>query len=229
MDFIVSVANNRAKIYGLERHIDKDAFVQVLAGIHVSEFSLKKGVEIAASDAELQEGNAAPGLDDADAQCDLILKELPRPSTLAGYCMQPIEFDNDDDSHVEVIVSVSNLRRPYKILEKDMHKSRFIAGKIIPAIATTTALVMGLVCFELLKVFQDKPLDHYKNGFVNLALPLFAFVESMKPKSTKTLLKGEEYKWTARDHQDVDQGDMTLKEVLVYFDKEYDAEVSMLS
>ncbi|GMF34123.1 unnamed protein product [Phytophthora lilii] len=230
LDFIVSVANSRAKNYGLKGHTDRDAFAQVLAGIHVPEFAPKKGVKIAASDAELKEGGAAPGLEDADAQCEYILKELPKPSTLAGYRMDPIEFDKDDDSHMEVIVSVSNLRaRSYKIPEEDMHKSRFIAGKIIPAIATTTALVTGLVCFEFLKVFQDKPLDHYKNGFVNLALPLFTFAEPIEPKATKTMLKGEEYKWTAWDRLEVDRGDMTLKEFLAYFEKEYDAEVSMLS
>ncbi|KAF1788615.1 Ubiquitin-activating enzyme E1, Cys active site [Phytophthora cactorum] len=230
MDFVVSVANSHAKNYGLKGHTDRDAFAQVLSGIHVPEFSPKKGVKIAASDAELKEGGTVPLLEDADAQCNFILKELPKPATPAGYRMQPIEFDKDDDSHMEVIVSVSNLRaRSYKIPEEDMHKSRFIAGKIIPAIATTTALVTGLVCFEFLKVFQDKPLDHYKNGFVNLALPLFTFAEPIEPKFTKTMLKGEEYKWTAWDRLEVDRGDMTLKEFLAYFEKEYDAEVSMLS
>ncbi|KAH7476625.1 Ubiquitin-like modifier-activating enzyme 1 [Phytophthora ramorum] len=230
MDFVVSVANSRAKNYGLKGHADRDSFAQVLASIHVPEFSPRKGVKIAASDAELKEGGAAPGLEDVDAQCEFILKELPKPSTLAGYRMQAIEFDKDDDAHMEVIVSVSNLRaRSYKIPEEDMHKSRFIAGKIIPAIATTTALVTGLVCFEFLKVFQEKPLDHYKNGFVNLALPLFTFAEPIEPKATKTMLKGEEYKWTAWDRLEVDRGDMTLKEFLAYFEKEYDAEVSMLS
>ncbi|KAE9037621.1 Ubiquitin-like modifier-activating enzyme 1 [Phytophthora rubi] len=230
LDFIVSVANSRAKNYGLKGHTDRDTFTQVLAEIHVPEFSPRKGVKIAASDAELKEGGAAPGLEDADAQCESILNELPKPSDLAGYRMEPIEFDKDDDSHMEVIVSVSNLRaRSYKIPEEDMHKSRFIAGKIIPAIATTTALVTGLVCFEFLKVFQDKPLDHYKNGFVNLALPLFTFAEPIEPKATKTMLKGEEYKWTAWDRLEVDRGDMTLKEFLAYFEKEYDAEVTMLS
>lgn len=230
MNFIVFVANTRAKVYGLKGHTNRDVFVKVLDGTHVPEFSPKKGVKIAASDAELKEDSAASQSDDMDSQCDYILQNLPKPASLAGYRMRPIEFDKDDDSHMEVIVAVSNLRaRSYKIMEEDMHKSRLIAGKIIPAIATTTALVTGLVCFELLKVFQNKPVDHYKNGFVNLALPLFTFAEPIEPKFTKAMIKGKEYKWTAWDRLEVDRGDMTLKEFLAFFEEEYDAEVSMLS
>jgi ubiquitin-activating enzyme E1 len=61
-----------------------------------------------------------------------------------GLVVKVIDFDKDIDAHMRVVAAASNLRaRNYRIPEADLHTSRGIAGKITPAIATTTALVCG--------------------------------------------------------------------------------------
>lgn len=95
-----------------------------------------------------------------------------------------VEFEKDDPTnwHIEFMGGVSNLRaRNYKIEEVDNFKIKLIAGKIIPAIATTTAMVVGAVGIEIIKFLLGKGPESYKNVTINLALPLWVFNDPLPP------------------------------------------------
>jgi len=232
LDFVIAAANLRASMYGINGRTDEEYFRKVVKDVIVPDFSVKGGVKIAASDAEEQKMNDEMDTDDAEAQ--EILGTLPKHSELAGFRLHPIEFDKDLDDHMLFVTACSNLRAlNYSIPTEDTHRSRAIAGRIIPAIATTTALVTGLICFELYKIIgtprKELTVEAYKSAFCNLAIPFMTFSEPSGPAKTKAMLKGKEWNWTAWDSLDMDLGDMTMGAFMDHFENEYNLEISMLS
>mmetsp|Transcript_2071 Transcript_2071/g.3691 ORF Transcript_2071/g.3691 Transcript_2071/m.3691 type:complete len:1061 (+) Transcript_2071:100-3282(+) len=235
-DFIVAAANLRAHMFGIKGRTDEEYFVEVLQNVIVPDFAAKEGVKIAANEAEAKESenaaSSAGGMEESEV--DQILSSLPKPGELAGFKLNPIEFDKDMDDHMLFVTACSNLRAlNYSIPTADTHRSRAIAGRIIPAIATTTALVTGLICLELYKIIgtpqKELKIDAYKNGFVNLAIPFMTLSEPTPPATTKAVVKGKEWDWTAWDSLDMNMGDITLQEFIQYFETEYNLDVSMIS
>ncbi|XP_022190676.2 ubiquitin-like modifier-activating enzyme 1 [Nilaparvata lugens] len=225
LDYVLAAANLKAEVYGIPQNRNRDEIAQIVSKVKVPEFTPKSGVKIAVTDSQVQMGSDGNVDNDRIGQ---LKRELPSREQMKTIRITPLEFEKDDDNnlHMDFIVAASNLRAAnYNIAPADRHKSKLIAGKIIPAIATTTSVVAGLVCIELIKLAKGcNKLESFKNGFVNLALPFFGFSEPIAaPK-----LKFYDTEWTLWDRFEV-EGEMTLSEFIDYFKKEHQLEITMLS
>lgn len=102
--------------------------------------------------------------------------------------IQEVEFEKDDDAngHIDFLTDITRYRATnYAIEPAERYKVKSIAGRIIPAIATTTASVVGAIGIEMYKfAVKAKPVLH-RNFFGNLALNIYNFSEPLPPVVVK--------------------------------------------
>lgn len=231
LHFVVAGANLMAYVYGLKGNsTDLEVFRKTLAELEptIPAFKPRDGVKIQANDNEPDPNAQKGGVDEEDEIAALALL-LPAPATLAGYRLTPVEFEKDDDTnhHIEFINAALNCRAlNYAIETVDEQRTKFIAGRIIPAIATTTALVTGLVNLELYKVAAGQDdIEAYKNGFVNLALPFVGFLEPMALQKGEYNKKQFDKVWLRFTLH----GDITLQQFVDHFQEKEGLEITMVS
>ncbi|KAK8995342.1 hypothetical protein V6N11_069780 [Hibiscus sabdariffa] len=215
LNFIMAASILRAETFGIPvPDWVKNPKMSAVAvdKVIVPDFQPKEGVKIETD--EKATSISTGSTDDAAVINELLFKlERCRSNLPPGFRMKPIQFEKDDDTnyHMDLIAGLANMRaRNYSIPEVDKLKAKFIAGRIIPAIATSTAMATGLVCLELYKVLDGAhKMEDYRNTFANLALPLFSMAEPVPPK----VIKHQDMSWTVWNRW-IMRGNPTLRELI---------------
>jgi len=116
---------------------------------------------------------------------------LPSNTDYLKIKLNSQEFEKDDPTnwHVEWVTATSNMRAiNYGIPPISKQETKGIAGRIIPAIATTTSVVSGLIVIEMIKFMLAKhnlieqKIENYRSTFVNLADTSLLYSEPIPSK-----------------------------------------------
>ena len=152
-----------------------------------------------------------------------------------------LEFEKDDDSngHIDFITLASNSRAEnYQIESAPRHKIKLIAGKIIPAIATTTAMVVGAMGMEMLKYYMKCEFESFRNLFSNLGIAFLNFSEPFPPKVTKDKeydvimmgpVKALPTGWDTWSRVNVEGNRMTVEQLVLKLNDQFGVKVESIS
>lgn len=81
---------------------------------------------------------------------------------------------------------MANLRAiNYKLDQMDWITTKLKAGRIVPALSTTTSCVAGLQVLEMCKYLKKVKIDDMKNSYLNLAIPSIQMSEPGEVKKKK--------------------------------------------
>jgi ubiquitin-activating enzyme E1 len=163
----------------------------------------------------------------SDLNAEEIKKFIINFVTKTSMTFNEIEFEKDDDTngHIKFITSLSNLRATnYSIKTVSEFEAKGIAGKIIPALATTTSIVSGLVAIELYKLISHKEykVENFKNSFLSLGM---SFMGSSEPVPCKFKKIGN---LKISDWTSLEYNDMSIESLINILNKEYNINIDQI-
>ncbi|CAF5042968.1 unnamed protein product, partial [Rotaria sp. Silwood1] len=155
LDFIVAASNLIAYVYDISKIVDRHEIIQQLNQNPMVKFQVKT---IVTDDDDDLKSNTCGGFEgETESKIDAILSQLPKVDELLNLKVQPHDLKLEDDFNFQLdyLVAVTNLRAEnYGIETVERIEVKRIAGRIIPVIVTTTAVVARLMSLEMYKFAQ---------------------------------------------------------------------------
>ncbi|KAL0581299.1 E1 ubiquitin-activating protein uba2 [Marasmius crinis-equi] len=139
---------------------------------------------------------------------------------------ETISFDKDDDDTLDFVTATSNLRSTaYGIPGKTRWEVKEMAGNIIPAIATTNAIIAGLIVLQALHLLR-KSHDKLRNVYIQIKPTVPLSTVNLSPPNPACGICRDTYTSVLCDPSRATLGDVVKgvlgddeREVSVYEDK----------
>ena len=150
------------------------------------------------------------------------------------FKIQEFEKDNNLNGHVEFLYAASNLRaNNFRIDNCDIYKVKMVAGKITPAIATTTAAIVGLVSLQIYTLNQKDDIKYLRDCNINFAFNNYTFIRPVQVEHFKNDENSKEIKYipdnfTIWDFLEVKKS-MLIKEFIENIFKKYQININSIS
>jgi len=221
VDFIEATAHLLSRVYNLNDTFSRDYVINLVKNYKYTDtFKINPDMKIATKDSEISKVESNKEI------------ELPDNTTYQNMILCAQEFEKDDSSnwHVSFVTATSNLRAlNYNIPPASYQETKGIAGRIIPAIATTTSVVSGLIVLEMLKYMLEKnklintSIENFRSTFVNLADTTLVYSEPLKAGEID--IAGVKFNnWTKFELKE----DCTLEKFKQHFETLFKTSISMI-
>ena len=197
IDYVIAVASLFARVWGMSVPEDirtqegKKQYANIAASIPIKEYipNADKAKRISSEVEEIKEEKVEEEVTE-DMKTELMngMKEKLVELAADNQCIVPENFEKDNDMnfHIDFVYSMANCRSECYGIEKTTWMSvKMKAGRIVPALTTTTAVVAALQTLELIKLVKGLGIEFHRNAFVNLALPYMSLSEPGEAKKIK--------------------------------------------
>jgi ubiquitin-activating enzyme E1 len=219
IEYIEATTHLIARVYQLDDNIESDKIKSIVDSCEFNDtFKVNKEIKIPTKDSEIQ--------------TTIIDIKLPDNTVYKNLILKSEEFEKDDITnwHIQFINASSNLRAiNYGIPPSTLQETKGIAGRIIPAIITTTSVVSGLIVLEMIKYMLQKfnsienKIENFRSSFVNLVDTTLVYSEPIQAEQIE--VAGHKFNsWTKFEYSE----DTSLEKFKEYYENMFKAEISMI-
>lgn len=198
MKFLQSFARLQARIWGIPEEFPTiEKVKEIIKGVTIEPFKPKDSASANIKQAVEKQGNEQKDNEEEDGKDDpeavqkkmqdqkeitekltKLLNTLDVDALIKMVKIEVFEKDVDQNGHVDFIYSMTNQRtRNYKLPQMEWIQVKLKAGRIVPALATTTSAIAGLQTIESIKIIKKLAIEQFRNAFVNLAIPSMTLSE----------------------------------------------------